>query len=319
MKNILHYLLLFYIAPVTGQSFTGIEWKVDHNYFTIGQDTFTVFKPGYALNTIDFSNFRINFHSNGTFTSSSMTGVSVNGGYNSNSSMIILNGIDTLNYIITPNGQMVWFDNFLSFDEQSGSYTIPAINTIEFVYSTPLPLDLVLFSGKYKSNSIIVSWIVAEKDISYYTVEKLSTSNIDFYSIDTVNSMGNGSHNKYSYIDYKIEKTNYYRLKMHHNDGSFTFSNTIIVDRSDNDILVTGVFPIPVAEQMNIGIYSPFNGDIEMEVYDLTGRIVKKENALVIKGDNNIDVDFSNLFQGVYFVHLYHEKKCFSVFRVVKI
>ncbi|WP_227634297.1 hypothetical protein, partial [Klebsiella pneumoniae] len=61
---------------------------------------------------------------------------------------------------------------------------------------------------------------------------------------------GRGDNSKYDFIDMFYEKQAYYRLKMIDLDGQFSFSNIIVVKKSNRSLISAG--PNPVSTEYNI-------------------------------------------------------------------
>lgn len=62
------------------------------------------------------------------------------------------------------------------------------------------------------------------------------------------------------------------------------------------------LYPVPVINKVKIEYTSPVQTQVEIRVIDKLGRILQKENTLVTKGINVIQLDVHNLIKGIYTV-----------------
>ena len=122
---------------------------------------------------------------------------------------------------------------------------------IEAVYSFPLPLKLISFSGSVNGSAIILQWQTSnEVNTEAFEVER-SPDGIVFSVAGKVTAANSKGNNLYSYTDNAaVQNTSFYRLKMIDEDGSFSYSNIIKVKRSSAARLT--VFPNPVTNYISI-------------------------------------------------------------------
>jgi hypothetical protein len=171
-----------------------------------------------------------------------------------------------------------------------------------------LPVKLIAFSGYKDKNLHHLDWISAtEQNSSHFEIEH-STDGTDFANLGRVAAAGNSSVKKdyaFEYAKYQ-HGTNYYRLKMIDQDGSFEYSNTISI-KEDGTIASITAFPNPS----------------ETGIFTLQGKAFERTNAVVsnVLGQSinviiqNNQLDLSELPAGVYFVRIAGEN---NTIRVVK-
>jgi hypothetical protein len=63
------------------------------------------------------------------------------------------------------------------------------------------------------------------------------------------------------------------------------------------------IYPIVTSGRLSLA-YNNYNGNLEVSIYDVSGRKVKKGVWQNLNGDGVLNVDLSKLASGVYFVHL---------------
>ena len=63
------------------------------------------------------------------------------------------------------------------------------------------------------------------------------------------------------------------------------------------------VFPNPTASFTNVKLYSSVNKNIILRLTNIIGKIVSEVKIHVVSGNNNINLDVSNLKNGIYFIN----------------
>ena len=65
------------------------------------------------------------------------------------------------------------------------------------------------------------------------------------------------------------------------------------------------VFPNPVSNQLTIDLVSEYDLiNVNVNIYDLTGKVLIQEQADLAIGSNQIPMDVSRLPKGTYLVHI---------------
>lgn len=182
---------------------------------------------------------------------------------------------------------------------------------------TILPINLLSFTGEQVDKKHLLKWITAqEQDAAYFDVERSADAR-QFTSIGRVTAAGNSSTEKrYSLTDAApMEGNNYYRLKLVDADGTFKYSNIILLKILGNKATIS-VFPNPTTKTLNVllgGLND--NSNVNAAVYDMNGRYLqgitlKKTNAAF-----NFDVE--RLPAGVYNLRIEWKGEV-SVWRFIK-
>lgn len=92
-------------------------------------------------------------------------------------------------------------------------------------------------------------------------------------------------------------------------DFSIFFSNTgVNIKRVSNSQSNLEIFPNPNAGIFELKYTSPWNENIAMEIYDVTGKIVDTKTFLKRTGDFSSKVDASHLLKGMYMVKVKGKK-----------
>jgi ELWxxDGT repeat protein len=159
-----------------------------------------------------------------------------------------------------------------------------------------LPLHLVSFTGSKENSANHIEWKTTNEINTDQFVLERSIDGSSFNSIAIVTATGN-SMNSYSYNDpVQVEKA-YYRLKMVDNDGSFTYSNIILI-ASEN--IQFRVYPNPVRDKVTLQLSSDELINSKARIIDMSGKVLQQ---LILHNRQQI-IDVSQLPAGVYFLQL---------------
>ncbi|GEM_PF-2865474 len=88
-----------------------------------------------------------------------------------------------------------------------------------------------------------------------------------------------------------------------HRGLAVTFNCRILPVENDN--IKLHVFPNPASEYLNISFEIPSAGNVQIDIKDITGRIVKQQTATVASGPNQFRIDVSKLVAGLYSLNFY--------------
>lgn len=141
------------------------------------------------------------------------------------------------------------------------SGSLPTTGTLyRFTPNLTLPIELLSFDGKLKNNKVELTWSTASEINNDLFVLERSSDAIKFTAIGKVGGGGNSTVKlDYSFIDQEpLNGVSYYRLRQVDYDGSYTFSNIIVIDNSSENSLIVKIYDIsgqevnPVELKQNI-------------------------------------------------------------------
>ena len=78
-------------------------------------------------------------------------------------------------------------------------------------------------------------------------------------------------------------------------------SNVITVQ---NNHAETTIFPDPATDKATIYYYSLFPGQLQVSITDVSGKAIRKQNARIVNGSNNISLNLDGLLKGDYMVYM---------------
>ncbi len=174
------------------------------------------------------------------------------------------------------------------------------------VNSVVLPTDLITFSGTLQQNlSALLIWKTAnEINTSGFELERSIDGN-NFSRIAYTKALGNNANSfDYHYTDNNAADQSstivYYRLKIMSTNGSYKYSNIISISLPTKASV--SVVPNPVLNDVRGNILSPVSGNVAMQIFDNTGRLILQTSMLVKKGNNNFVQNINQLASGAYYL-----------------
>lgn len=227
------------------------------------------------------------------------------------SSIVTFPNIDTTNYIAMTQ---IDFNNVNTFTVRTGvvgrigssttrqfSFYFKGFNTMNFI----LPVKLIDFKANSTESSNVISWkTTSEENASKFEVYK-SLDGINYTIVDEVKAVGfSQTVQSYSLVDSdKSESNTYYRLKLIDNDGTFCWSNTIVIaSASISNTTVQSVYPNPSKGNLNVTLSNDSENSFKVEITDMFGKVYRTVNSEDISNESQISFDLSDLSNGIYFV-----------------
>ncbi len=168
----------------------------------------------------------------------------------------------------------------------------------------PLPIELISFDGKLIDEAVELNWQSAtEINNEYFTLER-SLDGRNYETIAIVKGQGTSFEtHSYQYFDNNPSLgVNYYRLTQTDFDGTFEVFDQIVAVKFVGDINAE-IRPNPVHQDDFQLIYnSNHDGDLDVEIYSVTGQLLYKEVYKTNKALNHFDISLSGLSNGIYIV-----------------
>jgi len=168
--------------------------------------------------------------------------------------------------------------------------------------ATPLPIELINFMGEMVGEDNLLTWTtVSEHNNDYFTLER-SRNGIDFEEIAIVDGAGNSTtHLNYQEFDYNpYQGINYYRLKQTDFDGQYSYSQTIALNRSLDQTILSELFPNPANSSVNFDLTTARKGTISVSMYDNSGRLIAQYEYDAHAGSNSYNINLNELAKGIY-------------------
>ena len=188
-----------------------------------------------------------------------------------------------------------------------------AYDTVTIVFdSTCIPLDknILSFKGVINNNITRLDWTIGQnQDVSYFEVERSFDGNqFDFISRTDadVEKKSLASYTAYDYlIHLSVQPDLYYRLKIKKTNGSISYSKVIRIPYGSFTRKIS-ITPNPAHDVMQVAISASDNHLMDLYIYDMSGKAMRKVEANLQAGTNVVSIDqLSELQSGMYVVVIY--------------
>lgn len=170
------------------------------------------------------------------------------------------------------------------------------------VSCTVLPVELLGFNVENMGSSNELNWRTATEEHSDIFELQRSFDAQEFTTISILDAAGNSqSIIEYSYVDHSPQQgVNYYRLKQVDQDGTFAYSDVISTVNRGNETSIEGPYLPNGYSTLEFDVWSPNSGDVQIDLFDLTGRNLLGETALYSSGGDRISLAIGDLATGAY-------------------
>jgi len=209
-------------------------------------------------------------------------------------------GNDTISDDPTPTYDAIWF-----FAPDGSDTTVIYLDQVAWNPAGEVPVELVSFNASVDKNVVDLRWITStELNNSGFEVERRS-GNTSYEKIAFVQGNGTTTQVKgYSYSD-ELNQTGtyYYRLKQIDFDGTFEYSNEIMVSviALPGQYALAQNYPNPFNPSTSIEYVISQEGFVNLSVFNLLGqKVAELINEVKENGNHNVVFDASKLSSGTY-------------------
>lgn len=187
---------------------------------------------------------------------------------------------------------------YVAVDGVSGancSYTINGFNITGLLGGT-----LKRFSGWKTERANILQWTISHETGGHYEIER-SANGVDFHSIGRVNSrrLSNSETESYSMEDIGPPAKSFYRLKQVDQEGKFTLSHIISLNRES----IPGFnvsFTNPVGHTLTVEVLTTHPGQYNYRIVNMQGQVLISSARTILHGLNYFSQEASKLASGQY-------------------
>jgi hypothetical protein len=164
------------------------------------------------------------------------------------------------------------------------------LDNLNIVSSTPLPINLVSFTGKNIGTANQLNWVTAEeKNFDHFELER-SADGQQFSKIANIDSKKSNVGNNYTFTDSKpLKERNFYRLKMQDMDGSFKYSEIVSLSEISTSGVSINMYPNPANHELNVQITGRSDGAAFILISDLVGNLVRSMQTTGSSTTINVD------------------------------
>ncbi|QQS36792.1 MAG: S8 family peptidase [Ignavibacteriales bacterium] len=182
------------------------------------------------------------------------------------------------------------------------------LNTLAAIQVFPLPVELTSFNARYSNDIVNLEWITSSEKNNYGFEIQRETETNSYETIGFVEGKGTTSNNSfYTFTDEKFSTgKNYYRLKQIDYDGSFKYSNEILVDIAlATSFRLSQNYPNPFNPSTKIDFTVPVKSNVKVKIFDVLGNeLMVILNSEVEKGIHSVNINMNDYPSGIYFVNL---------------
>ncbi len=187
----------------------------------------------------------------------------------------------------------------------------------------PLPVEMLYFSGHVDGCTAQLNWGTASEEMNdYFVVEKSLDGNV-FFEIGRVSGAGTTAETQhYSFEDEQLRhEYNYYRLKQVDFDGTFEYSETIMLQSNcanvgDKEFIV---YPNPTLDDVHLEVKSDVEGLAEISIIDVTGKILNHFEFDLNEGTTVKTISLSDYTPGMYIIALKDNSGRQEIFYIAKV
>lgn len=165
--------------------------------------------------------------------------------------------------------------------------------------NNPLPVVFSLFNLKCEGNKTVLNWkTTQELNSKHFTVEQSSNS-IQWTAIGTVPAAGySNTERSYSFTDNSPIDNSYYRIVQYDVDNRTTYTNIIRNTCGTGETF--GAWPNPFTDRITASISVIGKTSATLKLYSSNGALVKKQEAILLPGINQVTIKGAYLPAGSY-------------------
>jgi len=195
------------------------------------------------------------------------------------------------------------FSTYAVSDALANEYVVNSLT-----YTTALalgngvvPVTFSSFNANCTVNGVMISWTTAtESNSNYFEVQRSINGNT-WTSVGTERASGNSSGNKsYQHLDV-VGGNALYRVKQVDIDGRVIYTAIIPTNCSQKNMQLV-IYPIPAHDQLVVLIRSDKAMKTQLQVTDAVGKLIKLIDTKIEIGNNNFNINVSNMAAGEYFI-----------------
>lgn len=180
-----------------------------------------------------------------------------------------------------------------------------------------LAIKLQSFDAVKQGDNALIVWKVGASNTAKKFEVLKSTDGRNFSTLQTVDAARNIL--DYNTLDNALHNgANYYKLKITDENGSISYSNTAVVYFRYNGFEISSMIPTLVKNNAVLNIATQAGGSGNLVVTDGQGKQVYNQRITLASGNNNYNLNFSNLAAGVYYIYAYSNDGKSNVTRFVK-
>ncbi|HTN45110.1 MAG TPA: GEVED domain-containing protein, partial [Flavipsychrobacter sp.] len=177
--------------------------------------------------------------------------------------------------------------------------------TEDYMVNVTAPLAIKLTAIHAENEGVVnnVLWSTASEDKGDYFILERSANGTDYTDITVIDANGRAS--SYVYKDHTAPVgRSYYRLKMSDAGGKYSYSKTASAYKKSRAGLSASLYPNPASAAINLELVASGDQEIQYEVVNIIGKVVKSGTYQVTNGMNKTKLDIASVTSGKYFIKI---------------
>jgi hypothetical protein len=223
------------------------------------------------------------------------------------SDISVTNSVSTSSYTwATSDGHIVGADTGTTITvDLPGTYVVTqllqsgcsvyATDTVQVIYDascTVLDNGILDFRGALKNQLATINWTMSSNEsIRYFNLQR-STDGTHFRQVSKTYRANSTSYIATDDVQSIGQVNLFYRLQIVHQDGEVTYSKVIkIAQKSTGSESTINIVPNPASTITQLNISSSTESNMQLLIYDFTGRIMRSNWVHVQKGNSLVNID----------------------------
>lgn len=165
-----------------------------------------------------------------------------------------------------------------------------------------LPLHLQYFNAVPDNCDAVLNWqSLNEINTKHFVIEQ-SSDNIRFTAIATVKAKGRAGVNNYRSVVSQPSGISYYRLKMVDNDGTYTYSGTVVCKTScgGNEFMIVYPNPVEATGTLHVSFNTQYRGKALLIITNMLGQRFFTMPLTVTGSANLASIEVGRFASGTY-------------------
>jgi len=165
-----------------------------------------------------------------------------------------------------------------------------------------LPVHILSFKGTALDQANKLDWKASCTNGVIFTVER-SSDGVNYNPIGLVLATQPDCNSPFALTDGSPLPKSWYRLHMKEDNGSITYSQSVLIDRTKNVSPALTIVPNPVVDgNTKLSIISSKNGIASTTILDMSGKVVATSKLTLVVGQNTSPLETRSLAAGMYTV-----------------
>jgi hypothetical protein len=174
----------------------------------------------------------------------------------------------------TPGDYTITVNNVIDI---AGNAIDPSFNTADYTLEEPPAVVMLSFTAELNDNVVTLDWVTLSENSNLgWDIEESKKNTNNFIVIEFVEGAGTSNTTNTYLFNTSLNKYGkyYYRLKQKSEDGSFSYSDNVLVDYKRTRNAAISSYPNPFNPQTTVAVYIDKAQLVKIDVYNMLGQLV---------------------------------------------